>query len=162
MKKIIKILLFPFYLIKKSLSLLRIQYYKLNSISIGENTFISPKAYIDHHKGSNVIIGSNCYITRNVVILNHTDTCRGGPKGIWLEKGGGRISKDVIIGNNVFIGVNSVVLSGVTIGDNVVVGALSLVNKDLPADTVWAGVPVRYISETSQMIEKELPNFMND
>ena len=138
-----------------------IRFRKLKSagVIIGNGTFISPKAYIDCHKGSRVIIGSNCYITRNVIILNHTDTCRGGPEGIWEQKGAGRISKDVIIGNNVFIGVNSVVLPGVKIGDNAIIGALSLVNKDIPPNTVWGGVPVQYITETEKMIQKEYPSF---
>lgn len=129
---------------------------RLAGVEIGKDTFISPKAYIDKHPGSQIKIGENCYITRNVVILNHTDTCRGGPKGIWLDKGGCRVLKDVIIGNNVFIGVNSVVLPGVKIGNNVVIGALSLVNKDIPDNTVWAGVPAHYISSTEEMISKEI------
>ncbi len=134
---------------------------RLSGIQIGKDTFISPKAHIDRHFGSKVIIGNNCYITRNVVILNHTDTCKGGPNSIWVTQGGGRILKDVIIGDNVFIGVNSVILPGVTIGKNAVVGALSLVNRDIPANTVWAGVPIRYISTTEEMIKKEFPGFTN-
>ena len=140
-------------------SQLRISYLKLKGITIGKDTYISPKAYIDAHKGAKVFIGENCYITRNVVILSHTDTYRGGPAGLWIEKGAGRISKDVVFGNNVFIGVNSVILPGVTIGDNAVIGALSLVDKDIPANTVWAGIPAKQISTLEEMIKKEFPNF---
>lgn len=105
---------------------LRLLYLKSKGVVIGNHTFISPKAYIDAHKGAKVNIGNNCYITRNVVILNHTDTYRGDPEGLWLFKGGGRVLKDVNIGNNVFIGVNSVEMPGVTIGDNAVMGLFLL------------------------------------
>lgn len=56
-------------------------------------------------------------------------------------------SKPVVIGNNVFIGVNSVVWKGVTIGDNAVIGANSLVTKDVPQNTIYGGNPARFIKE---------------
>ena len=49
------------------------------------------------------------------------------------------------IGNNVFIGMRSIILPGVTIGDNVIVGAGSIVTKDIPSNSVVAGVPARVI-----------------
>jgi acetyltransferase-like isoleucine patch superfamily enzyme len=52
---------------------------------------------------------------------------------------------DVVIGNNVWLGVNSVVLKGVTIGDNTVIGANSVVVKDIPANMVAAGNPCKII-----------------
>src|SRR5665647_533822 len=48
-------------------------------------------------------------------------------------------------GNNVFIGINSIILPGVTIGDNVVIGAGSIVNRDVPDNVVVAGVPAKII-----------------
>jgi acetyltransferase-like isoleucine patch superfamily enzyme len=64
------------------------------------------------------------------------------------------------IGNNVFIGMNSIVLAGVTIGDNVIIGAGSVVSKDIPSNVVAAGTPakpIRPISEYRQKIKsKEL------
>lgn len=52
---------------------------------------------------------------------------------------------EVIIGNNVWLGVNSVVLKGVSIGDNAVIGANSLVTKDIPANAIAAGNPCKII-----------------
>jgi acetyltransferase-like isoleucine patch superfamily enzyme len=49
------------------------------------------------------------------------------------------------VGNNVFLGFGAIILPGVTIGDNVVVGAGSIVTKDVPSNSVVAGVPARYI-----------------
>ncbi|OVE76440.1 hypothetical protein BVX97_00970 [bacterium E08(2017)] len=116
---------------------------KLRGAGIGHGTYISPTAYIDTHKPGKVIIGQNCYITRNVVILCHSDTARGGPAGIWEANGGKRVHADVEIGDNVFIGVNSVVMPGVKIGNNAIVGALSLVVEDVPEGKVVAGIPAK-------------------
>jgi len=57
----------------------------------------------------------------------------------------GVLSAPVVIGNNVWLGVNSVVLKGVTIGDNTVIGANSLVVKDIPANVIAVGNPCKVI-----------------
>ncbi len=54
---------------------------------------------------------------------------------------------DVRIGRDVSIGANCLILPGVTIGDGAVIGAMSLVNKDVPAGEFWGGVPARRIRE---------------
>jgi len=131
---------------------IRKAYYRSNGIVIGEGTYISPRAYIDTHPPGRVVIGKNCYITRNVVILCHTDSRRGGPLGIWAERGGERDSGDVHIGDNVFIGVNSVVMPGVTIGDDAIVGALTLVDRDVAAGKVAVGIPARIVGESADHV----------
>ena len=62
------------------------------------------------------------------------------------------------VGNNVFIGCRSTILRGVSIGDNSIIGACSLVNKSVPAGEVWAGVPARFITTTEQFKRKVLEN----
>jgi len=133
--------------------------YKRKGVIIGENTFISRKVFIDTHSGASVTIGNNCYITRNTIILNHTDTHVGGPLGLYRKYGSDRISKNVVIGNNVFVGVGSVIMPGIKIGDNAIVGAMSLVNKDVPKNTVYAGVPAKYICDVNEMLKKDFNNF---
>ena len=62
------------------------------------------------------------------------------------------IANKVVIGKNVWISVSVVILNGVRIGDNTVVGACSLVRNDLPANVLAAGIPakiVRQIAETN-------------
>lgn len=56
-------------------------------------------------------------------------------------------SDEIIIGNDVFVGANSIVLKGVTIGDRAIIGAGSVVTKNIPADEVWAGNPARFIKK---------------
>jgi acetyltransferase-like isoleucine patch superfamily enzyme len=51
----------------------------------------------------------------------------------------------VIIGNNVWLGSRSIILKGVTIGDNSVIGAMSLVTKDIPPNSVAGGIPAKVI-----------------
>lgn len=146
-------------MIKKILMLCYQTYLRRKYISkgvrIGSSTWISHKAYIDCHMPAKVIIGENCFITRNVVILNHTDTKIGGPKQIWKDLGGDRVYGDVILGNNVFIGVGSVVMPGVKIGDNAIIGALSVVTRDVPEGKIVAGNPARVIGNTFEHVKKK-------
>lgn len=67
----------------------------------------------------------------------------------------------VTIGNNVFIGAESVVLPGVTIGNNVVVGANSTVTHDIPDNSVAVGSPARVICSLDEYIEKERKRLEN-
>lgn len=94
-----------------------------------------------------ISIGANCMIGGGVTIVDsdfhsmnpiHWNT----PKDEELMK-----SKDVIIGENVFIGMNSIILKGVTIGDNSILAAGSVLHSDVPTGEVWGGNPAKYISK---------------
>jgi maltose O-acetyltransferase len=127
-------------------------YRRIRKIRIGKNTYISPKAYIDHHKSFSVEIGDNCYITRDCIILDHTQEKQGGPLKLWGEIEYGRVK----IGNNVFVGVKSVIMPGVTIGDNVIIGAMSLVTKDVPSNVIAFGQPAKVIKRIDNVISKKV------
>lgn len=64
------------------------------------------------------------------------------------------IIKPIIIKDNVYIGTGSVILPGVTIGNNVIIGAGSIVTKDIPDNTVYAGIPARFIETIEEYISK--------
>lgn len=56
-------------------------------------------------------------------------------------------SRPVIIGDDVLIGTNATILKGVTVGDRAIIGAGSVVSRDVPDDEVWAGNPARFIKK---------------
>ena len=60
----------------------------------------------------------------------------------------------ITIGNNVFVGMNALILPGVTIGDDCVIGAGSVVNRDIPSGSVAAGVPARVIRPVAEYWER--------
>jgi len=96
-------------------------------------------------------IGDDVKITEGVTVLSHGYdwSVLKGTHGEVLGSAG-----KVEIGNNVFIGVKSTILKGVTIGDNVIIGANSLVNKDVQSNSVWGGVPARYIMSIEEYYDK--------
>ena len=88
-----------------------------------------------------VKIGKFCNIGGNVRIYDHDFHVLDA-----MERRGSRgcedcIRRPIVIGDDVFIGANSLILKGVTIGDRAVIGAGSVVTKDIPADTIAAGNP---------------------
>lgn len=93
-----------------------------------------------------ITIGDNVTMAPRVHILAHDASTKGFLNYTKI----GRVN----IGNNVFIGAESVVLPNVTIGDNVVIGANSTVTKDIPPNSVYAGNPAKFICTIDEYIEK--------
>ena len=121
-------------------------------IGNGVQLFSSPRdCTIDEQNPYLVTIGDNVQLTRGVVILTH-DYSWSVVKGLYGEVFGHQAP--VTIGNNVFIGMNAIILSGTTIGDNVIVGAGSVVNGVIPSGVVVAGNPAKVICTISDYREK--------
>lgn len=92
--------------------------------------------------GDNCLFGSRIYITDH----NHGDTSDGMISRTPLERP--LISKgSVVIENNVWVGEGVVIMPGVTIGANSIIGANSVVTKDVPKNTVVAGVPAKILKQ---------------
>ncbi|MEY4386959.1 MAG: hypothetical protein RLY20_2242 [Verrucomicrobiota bacterium] len=109
------------------------------SVTIGDRNHLSNCiAIIASHF---VSIGNDCQIGHMVAIYG-SDFHELNPATRTLSSGA---SASVVIGNNVWLGSRVMVLKGVTIGDNSVVGAMSVVTKSIPADCVAAGNPARVI-----------------
>jgi acetyltransferase-like isoleucine patch superfamily enzyme len=118
-------------------------------VVIGDRTTIQRRASIN----GNVTLGQECIISPNVFISSGTHVFDAFPElsirqqELRLEKNlaSGAYDRPVIIGNDVWIGVNSVILPGVTISDHVVIGANSVVTKDVSSHSVVAGIPAKNI-----------------
>lgn len=106
----------------------------------------------------NVDFGSEPYL---VTLGNHVSATKTHfvthDGGVWVfrqENPDIDVIAPIRVGNNVFLGIDTIVMPGVTIGDNVVVGARSVVTRDLPDNCVAAGVPARIIGSIDQYRSK--------
>ena len=112
-------------------------------IEVGKNFFANYNCTIlDVGK---VIIGDNCQLAPNVAIYTAGHPVHPASRNTLFEYG-----VEVVIGNNVWIGGNAVICPGVRIGDNAVIGAGSVVTRDIPAWTVAAGNPCKVIREITE------------
>lgn len=125
---------------------------------IKDNLIIEQPFYCDY--GYNISVGSNFYANFNLVILDEAPVTfgdnvfvapncgfytAGHPIEAEARNMGLEYARPISIGNNVWIGANVCVLPGVTIGDNCVIGAGSVVVKDIPCDSVAVGNPCKVI-----------------
>ena len=112
----------------------------VTGISLPYTAKIGSEFYIGHF--GNIIInaaaeiGDNCNVSQGVTI---GVSGRGDQRGI------------PIIGNNVYIGANSVVAGKITIGNNVVIGANSFVNRNIDSNSTVLGVPAKKVSDNSSV-----------
>lgn len=125
----------------------------------GKEFIIMPNFYCDY--GFNIEIGENFYSNHNLVILDANkvtfgDNVKIGPNCGFYTSGHSldketrnnlEFAKPIKIGNDVWIGGNVCIMPGVTIGDNAVIGAGSVVTKDIPSNVVAVGNPCKVIKE---------------
>ena len=104
------------------------------NIHLGKGVFINSGCKFQDQ--GDIFIGDGSLIGHNTVLatLNH---------GLLLEERHNLIPKPIHIGKNVWIGSNSTILLGVTIGDNAVIGAGSVVTKDIPENMIAVGSPAK-------------------
>lgn len=114
---------------------------KYGRLDIGSRCYIGQFSVICAR--SEIRIGTDCLIAENVTIRDQDH--RYGP-GLTTAKAGFETAP-VVLGCNVWIGAKTTIKKGVSIGDNVVVGANSVVTNDIPANCVVVGVPARIIRE---------------
>jgi len=114
-------------------------------LKIGSNVGITASTIVCKESvvvGDNVLIGGGCFIfDTNFHPIQSKE--RINP----LTSNNGE-KKPVIIGDNVFLGSSCIICKGVTIGENAVIAAGSVVVKDIPANEVWGGNPARFIKTT--------------
>ena len=97
-----------------------------------------------------ITLGENVHITNNVTFVTHD----GGTLLYRKYQPDLEITKPIVIGNDVYIGTNTTILPGVTIGSNVVIGACSVVTKNIPNNSVAVGNPAKVIKTADEYFEK--------
>jgi len=102
-------------------------------MKVGRDVAVGLSAVFDIFFPELIEIGDNCIVGYGVTVLAH--------EFLHKEWRTGKVK----IGDNVLIGANSTILAGVSIGDNSRIGACSLVNGDVPANSFYAGVPARKV-----------------
>lgn len=101
-----------------------------------------------------IFVGNHVMFAPNVTLCTGTHPVHPG-----LREKRAQYNRSIYIGNNVWIGANSVILPGVHIGDNTVIGAGSVVTKDIPANVVAVGTPCKVIRTIG---ERDLEYYYRD
>lgn len=109
----------------------------LNNLILNKKVFIGTGTIIDIKE--KVIVGESTKIASGCNISTHVDC---GSENRIFKLYSNKIEK-VVIGNNTWIGVNSTILCGVIIGDNSIIGALSLVRNNIPSKVLAFGIPAK-------------------
>lgn len=131
----------------------RIQYAREMGVRIGEGCQLL--CYPEKAFGTEpwlIKIGNHVDITGNVQFLTHEG-------GIWCARGIDPyynemdVFSPIVVGDNVLIGVGSLIMPGVTIGNNVIIAGHSVVTKDIPDGAIVAGMPAKQISTMEKFME---------
>lgn len=126
---------------------LRIRLQKIRGVKFIDPTtvFIGADVYFDAIKPENVTIGKNVFLTEGVKILCHFYDTHDVPHRMKEGK--------VVIEDNVFLGFNVIIAAPVRIGKNAVVGANSVVTKDIESNAIAGGLPAKIIGYRSEKVE---------
>ena len=134
----------------------RIRYLRKLGVKIGQRCRVrtmsfSTEPYL-------IEIGEHCAIAAGTQFITHDGAT-------WVfenDVDGGGVFGKIVIGNNVFIGINCILLSNTTIGDNCIIGAGSVVRGNFPENSVIAGNPAQIISKTGiqRMLSKQNPGLV--
>jgi len=121
----------------------RVFKYRLKGYDIPYSAIIEGSVLLDKLYPRGIHIGENTLVGGGATILSHDHCKRVGNNQPFLI--------DTFIGKNCFIAVGAIILPGVKIGDEVIVGAGAVVTKDVPSNTVVVGNPAKIIRENIKM-----------
>lgn len=134
----------------------------LMRVEFGTHIYCGPNIML--RKPGNLKIGNRCSLGYNTKIWNYESITIGedfvSAMGLVINTGGHDVqtmrgmAAPISIGHRVWCGVNVTILAGVTIGDDVVIAAGSIVNRSIPSNTIVAGVPARPLRRLERNIEQ--------
>ncbi|MGE2712781.1 DapH/DapD/GlmU-related protein [Mycolicibacterium litorale] len=130
---------------------------RLTGQEVDENFHLIPPVYSDH--GINIRVGRNVFVNQNcrfndiggidigddVMLGPNVSLITSGHPSDPAERRSGITSAPITIGRNVWIGASALVMQGVTVGDDSIVGAGAVVTRDVPPRTLVAGVPATVV-----------------
>lgn len=113
-------------------------------VEIQKNAFVGKNCKISSHTFicEGVHIDDNCFIGHNVTFINDKYPRSTNPDGSMQTEANWKV-EETWIGKGVSIGSSATILCGITIGENSIIGAGSVVTKNIPADSIAAGVPAK-------------------
>jgi len=128
--------------------------YRLRGYDVHPTVIFERKLSLDRLYPQGIHIKENCLIASGVTILSH-DHCKRVNNQPLLA--------DIFIGKNCFIAVGATLMPGITIGDEVIIGAGAVVTKNVPSNVIVAGNPAKIIRENIRMNEKaEITNWNSE
>ena len=149
LRRILKIFTVPFKLLYAQLY--PVEYAKSLGVKMkGKVTIYGSSYKMFSSESFLVTLGDNVFISLDAKFICHDGSVLPFRKDIPdLD-----ITKRINVGNNVFIGLGALILPGVTIGNNCVIGAYSVVTKDVPNETIVGGNPAKIIKKTDEYLAK--------
>ncbi len=118
--------------------------WKWIGVRLGKNVFIGYGVYLDVDGGDLIEVEDNVLIAAQCLLLTHRRNIGLYRKGM-LQNELSYIRKPIVIEKNASIGMRSIIMPGVTIGEGAVVAAGSIVTRDIPPHTIAAGSPAKVI-----------------
>lgn len=125
---------------------LRVYFIRLGGVKLGSNCWIGSNVSFDTLRPDLISIGNGCCVTSGTKIISHF--MRPDENAMFYDK--------ITIGERVFIGMNTLIVNSVKIGDDAVIGAGSVVLKDIPANEIWAGNPAKFIRKRNSNVNETI------
>ena len=116
-----------------AISVRHLYHTRIYGMDISESARVSVGTKLDKTHPAGIHIGAESYLASGAIMFSH-DFCRG-------------LKTDTRVGERCFIGANAIIMPGVVIGDEVIVGCGAVVTKDIPSHSIVAGNPARIIRE---------------
>lgn len=129
--------------------LLRPKILKWIGCSVGKNIFIGANVSVDSGHADLIILEDHVHIAAHSILLCHQRNLNNYCVGDDYSKLGYKLGK-ITLKKGCLIGTNSIIMPGVTIGEGAIVGAFSLVTKDIPAWTIATGRPAKVVKQVPE------------
>lgn len=117
--------------------------------------YIDPSCHFDGTNYSLIKIGEHVTISKDVLLLTHDYSIN---RGLYLKNIEGKyiFSNEITVGNNCFIGARSTLLPGTKIGNNVIVGAGTVIKGNIPDNSIVCGNPAKIVCSMNEWIDNHL------